>query len=111
MQNTPVTPAAAAPILIHAIADAALPLHLRLTVTACDGDCLFDALAQALGARHGAFDVVYSKLVVLHIPFADRPQLWANLAAAAPGGHVTAMSWWPGIACGIACAAWGGGCW
>lgn len=47
--------------------------------------CTPHGLAAALGAAHGRYDVVFSKLVVLHIPFGNRKQLWANLAAAAPG--------------------------
>jgi SAM-dependent methyltransferase len=47
--------------------------------------CTPQGLSATLGAAHGSFEVVFSKLVVLHVPFFSRPQLWANLAAAAPG--------------------------
>ena len=53
----------------HATADASAP----------------EGLGAVLGPAHGTFEVVFSKLVVLHIPYEARKQLWANLAAAAPG--------------------------
>lgn len=58
---------------------------LESFVTHITGDILDDEVLTRL-PRLGSYDVVFSKLVVLHIPFKMRVKLWASLAEAAPGG-------------------------
>jgi phospholipid N-methyltransferase len=71
------------------ISDAAEILTKRCSLTSSVshvvGDILDDNVLAKL-PRLGAYDVVFSKLVVLHIPFKTRTKLWSSLAQAAPGG-------------------------
>ena len=55
------------------------------SVTHVTGDILDPAVAMSL-PRAGRYDVIFSKLVILHIPFERRKAMWKALAAAAPGG-------------------------
>lgn len=58
---------------------------LESSVSHITGDILDNNVLTKL-PRLGEYNVVFSKLVVLHIPFKLRVKLWSDLTEAAPGG-------------------------
>ena len=69
-----------APRVFHVVGDI-LDLDGSAGKGSVDAEC-----GAALPAAWGTYDVAFAKLVVLHIPFVERPGLWRNLAAASKAG-------------------------
>jgi predicted O-methyltransferase YrrM len=47
-----------------------------------------DITDNTLELPHSAYDLVFSKLCILHNPFESRPAIWKAIAKLAPGGHL-----------------------